>query len=155
MFFEELRDLPGMFPGLNETGFYIAGSHWFVDWILMPVVLAGLKIGPRAAAGPLGRLLWWGMRNFPRPPYTTLLKVEAVGESDGGPATFTATVAHPDAYELTAIPVVACLLQWMDGVARRPGLWIMGHLVEPARLFRDMQRMGVRVAATKTSAVLT
>ncbi len=150
MFFEELRELPGMYPSLRQAGFYMAGSHWFVDWFIMPLVLAGLKIGPRAVEGPLGRLLWWGMQTFPGPPYITLLKVEAAGESGGAPATFSATVAHTDGYELTAIPVVACLLQWMDGAARRPGLWMMGHLVEPERLFRDMQRMGVQVAATLT-----
>jgi saccharopine dehydrogenase (NAD+, L-lysine-forming) len=48
----------------------------------------------------------------------------------------------------TAIPVVACLLQVLDDSARKPGLWTQAHIVEPARLVRDMQRMGVEVQLT-------
>jgi len=90
--------------------------------------------------------MWWGMQNLPRPPHRALLKVEASGEKDGRPARFEMAVSHGDAYELTAIPVVACLEQVLDGSARRPGLWMMGHLVDPLRLFRDMEEMGVRVS---------
>jgi saccharopine dehydrogenase (NAD+, L-lysine-forming) len=54
------------------------------------------------------------------------------------------TVAHPDGYELTAIPVVATLLQYLDGSARKSGLWMMGHFVEPTRLMKDMAIMGVQ-----------
>jgi saccharopine dehydrogenase (NAD+, L-lysine-forming) len=72
--------------------------------------------------------------------------VEASGEKDGQPARVQLAVSHPDGYELTAIPVAACLLQWLDGSARKPGLWMMGHLAEPLRLFEDMQRMGVEIS---------
>jgi hypothetical protein len=56
-----------------------------------------------------------------------------------------ARIAHPDGYEMTAIPVVAYLLQYLDGTARKDGVHMMGHIVEPARLFNDMQKMGVQV----------
>jgi saccharopine dehydrogenase (NAD+, L-lysine-forming) len=41
--------------------------------------------------------------------------------------------------------VVAALLQYLDGSARKPGLWMIGHLVEPVRLLKDMENMGVQV----------
>jgi len=145
MFFEELRSLPELYPSLKEVGFYISSTHWMVDWVIYPLAMVGLKIAPRRAVRPMGRLVWWGMQNLPKPPYQVLLKVEARGEKDGQPAAFEASVCHPDGYELTAIPVAACLLQVMDGTARRRGLWMMGHLAEPVRLFADMQRMGVEV----------
>jgi len=145
MFFEELGALPEMVPTLRELGFYISGSHWFVDYVLTLLVMAGLRIAPRQTKRPLGKLLWWGMQTFPKPPYLVLLKVVAGGEKDGKPMRWEASVSHPDGYELTAIPVVACLLQYLDGSARRPGLWMMGHLAEPVRLFKDMERMGVTV----------
>ncbi len=145
MFFEELRDLPTLFPSLREVGFYMADSNWVADWLVTPIVMAGLKIAPKRGLRPMGKLMWWAMQNFSRPPYTVLLKVIASGEKDGQPARVEASLAHPDAYELTSIPVAACLLQWLDGSARRPGLWLMGHLAEPQRLFADMQRMGVQV----------
>ncbi len=40
---------------------------------------------------------------------------------------------HEDGYELTAIPVVAFLMQYNK--VRRPGLYMMGHLAEPTQLF--------------------
>jgi saccharopine dehydrogenase (NAD+, L-lysine-forming) len=153
MFFEELRDLPAMFPTLRELGFYMAGSGWVVDWLITPLVFAGLKVAPRHGVRPLGRLLWWGMRTFAPPPPLTLLRIDATGERDGRPASVCATIAHEDAYELTAVPVVACLRQYLDGSAREPGLWMMGHLAEPLRLFRDMEQLGLRISTGGGRAV--
>ena len=58
-------------------------------------------------------------------------------------------ISHVDGYALTAIPVVACLLQYLDGEIRKPGLWFQGQFVEPDQFFRDMQKMGVEVHFTE------
>ena len=79
MFFEELRVLPQMYPALRELGFFMSGTHWLVDWIITPLVLGGLKLAPRRGIRPLGKLMWWGMQTFSKPPYRVLLKVEARG----------------------------------------------------------------------------
>jgi saccharopine dehydrogenase (NAD+, L-lysine-forming) len=52
---------------------------------------------------------------------------------------------HPDGYELTAIPVVASILQWLDGSARKPGLFWQALFVDPERFITDINRMGVCV----------
>ena len=83
MFLEEMRPLPEMYPSLQEVGFYMSETHWLVDWVIYPLAYAGLKIAPRQTMRPLGKLLWWGMQNLPKPPYLVLLKVEASGEKDG------------------------------------------------------------------------
>ena len=145
MFFEEMRCLPEMYPTLKETGFYISGSNWIADLLITPIVMVGLKIAPRRGLTPLGKLMWWGMQQSP-PPYVVALKVEAKGLKNGQHAQVQMRIEHPDGYELTAIPVVAFLLQYMDASARRPGVHMMGHLAEPNRLFADMERMGVRIA---------
>ncbi len=143
MFFEELRDLPRLYPSLKEAGFYISSTGWLSDTISM-LVLLGLKIAPHRGLKPLGRLLWWAMTKLPRPPYRVVLQVEAQGRKNGRPLQVRTRIEHADGYELTAIPVVALLMQYAK--VRRPGLHLMGHLAEPQRLFRDMQKMGVRVA---------
>ncbi|MCQ3936514.1 MAG: hypothetical protein DPW18_05635 [Chloroflexi bacterium] len=144
MFFEELRGMPGMFPTLKDTGFYIAGWNWFSDLIITPMVLIGLKIAPKRGIRPLGRLMWWAMgRN--KPPYIVAIKVEAKGWKNGQPAQFEARIAHSDGYELTAIPVAAYLRQYLDGTAHPCGIHMMGHAAEPVRLLKDMQMMGVEV----------
>lgn len=144
MFFEEMGPLPERYSSLSETGFFMAGAHWFVDWLVFPLAMMILKIAPRATK-TVGRLLWWGMTRFQKPPYRTELIVQARGMHAGQPTRFEASLAHRDAYELTAIPVAAAILQYLEGLGRRPGLHMMGHLADPRRLFTDMKRMGVKV----------
>jgi hypothetical protein len=144
MFFEELRDIPKIIPDLKETGFYISGSNWFADLIITPFILFGLKIAPKRGLRPLGKLMWWGMGKSSS-PYFAALKVEAKGQMEGNPAEVDVRIAHPNGYDLTAIPVVAYLLQYLDGTARKDGVHIMGHIVDPTRLLNDMQKMGVQV----------
>ena len=144
MFFAELRDLPAMFPSLKEVGFYISGAGWLSDLTTMLVML-GLKLTPRRGLRPMGRLTWWAMTKLSKPPYKVALLVEAKGQNNGRPLQVRVQIEHEDGYELTAIPVVALLMQY-DQV-RRPGLHMMGHLAEPKRLFEDMQRMGVCIKA--------
>ncbi len=144
MFFEELLDLPEMFPTLKDAGFYISGSNWFADLFVTPLVMVGLKIAPKRGLRPLGKMMWWAMQRS-RPPYLVALQVDAAGQRSGRSAQVRARIEHPDGYELTAIPVVAYLRQYLDGSARRPGLHLMGHIAEPARLFRDMEEMGAKV----------
>ncbi len=145
MFLEELRPLPSTFPSLRETGFYVSETHWVLDWVVMPITWAWLKIAPKAVHS-IGKFLWWGMATFHKPPYRVELQVQAAGPKEGRPVTIRSSVAHRDGYELTAIPVVAALLQYLDGFARKPGLWMMRNLVDPFRLIKDMERMGVTCA---------
>jgi saccharopine dehydrogenase (NAD+, L-lysine-forming) len=131
-----------MYPTLRDTGFYISGSNLLADLILTPIIFVGLKLAPKRGIRPLGKLMWWAMGKS-KPPYKVVLKVEAVGRLNGEPVRMEASIEHEDGYELTAIPVVALLMQ-LDRV-RTPGLHMMGHLAEPEPLFSDMERMGVRV----------
>lgn len=144
MFFEEMRDIPAMYPQLRETGFYISGSNWLADMLVTPLVFLGLKIAPKRGLRPLGKLMWWAMGKS-KPPYLVALTAEAKGLLKGKQAQVRVRVAHPDGYELTAIPVVAYLLQYLDGSARKSGVHLMGHIADPVRLFNDMQRMGAVV----------
>lgn len=144
MFFEELQCLPSMFPSLTETGFYISGSNWLADVVITPIIFLGLKLSPKRGVRPLGKLMWWAMGRS-GPPHLVSLIVDAQGQLNGRQARVQARIAHPDGYELTAVPVIAYLLQYLDGSARRPGLHMMGHLADPVRLFQDMEKMGVEV----------
>jgi saccharopine dehydrogenase (NAD+, L-lysine-forming) len=89
--------------------------------------------------------MFWGLKSFSKPPYGTLLKLETLGQKAGQHLEMDLTISHEDGYQLTAIPAAACLLQYLDGSIRKPGLWLQGHVVEPERLLSDMQRMGIKV----------
>jgi hypothetical protein len=83
----------------------------------------------------------WGMKYTTRPPYGAVLYLKAQGPG----RSLSMTVAHEDAYFITAAPAAACLLQYFDGIFSQPGLWRQGTLVEPVRFFEDLARLGVRV----------
>jgi saccharopine dehydrogenase (NAD+, L-lysine-forming) len=144
MMLEEMRALPKSFPALRETGFFVGGFNPVTDWIVMPLMMVGLKIMPRVSQ-QMERLMVWSLQNFSKPPYGTRLKLEAEGEKDGQHATFEMLLSHADGYVFTAVPVVAAILQWLDGSIRKPGLFTQGELAQPERLIRDMQRMGITV----------
>lgn len=145
MMLEELRPLPSLIPDLKETGFYVGGFNSVVDNVMMPLGYLLLKAAPRRGVKIFSKMLMWGLKTFSRPPYSTILKLDAQGIKDGQPHTFTLRIEHEDGYVMTAVPVVACLLQYLDSSIRKPGLWMQGLVVEPERLFTDMQRMGVQV----------
>ena len=145
MFLEEMRPLPDMIPGLEDTGFYVGGFNGVVDWVVVPLGMLLLWISPGAGSRAFGRMLGWGLRRFGRPPYGTLLQLEASGVHQGNPAELRVTVYHEDGYVLTAAPMAACLMRMLDGTARRPGLHYQALLVEPERMLTDLQRMGIEV----------
>ena len=145
MLLEEMRALPILFPTLSDTGFYVGSFNWFVDWVIMPVSMVAMKLSPRAAVRPMGRWMHWGLKKFSKPPYGTILQVEAAGKKNGQSKPMQVTISHPDGYLFTAIPVAACMLQYLDGSIAAPGLWLQALVVEPNRFMLDMQRMGITV----------
>jgi hypothetical protein len=140
-----------LIPALRETGFFVGGFNWLADWVAMPLGMAALKLAPQRGLRPASNLLEWSLRNWSRPPYGTVLQLEASGMQQGQPAGLRIRLAHDDGYVLTAVPVVACMLQYLDGQIGQPGLHFQAHLVEPTRLVHDMARMGIAVQIEQTT----
>lgn len=145
MFFEELREIPLIFSTLNQTGFYMAGFNWIIDFLVFPFIFISLKLFPWISIKPMSKLMEWSLATFSKPPYGIVLKLESKGEQKGKAKNVEMQMTHKDGSYFTAIPVVACLLQYLDGSINKPGLWLQANVVEPNRFMEDMKRMGMEV----------
>ena len=146
----EIRLLPQMF-GLEEVGVYVAGFNWFVDNIVFPLVIILNKIRKGLGRHFLAKLFVWGANTFSSPQEGVVFILEAEGERNDKTVKVRIVAKHSDAYYFTAIPVVACLRQYLDGSIVKPGLWMMGHIVDPIRLMNDMERMGIKIQIQVTN----
>lgn len=150
MILEEMGALPEMFPTLRETGFYIAGSNWFVDWVVMPLLWLSGRVAPHLWVKPMAQLLYWGTRLYANPPYGAVMKLEACGWRGERRVQMSLQLFHPDPYLFTAIAAAAGVLQYLHGHGRKVGLWFAGHLYDPQEALQRMQAMGVRVHQEST-----
>ncbi len=145
MFLEEMGALPGLYPDLKDTGFYVGGFNWFVDYVVMLILYPILWLFPKRGGRPMGRLMLWGLKSFSRPPFGTLLRCEASGVKDGKQKSLALTISHPDGYFFTAAPAAACLLQYLDGAIQKPGLHTQAILSKPNRFMKDLKQMGIKI----------
>ena len=141
MFLEEFRPLPEFIPSLKEKGFYSAGFGGIVDYLVVPLAFLLLAIAPNRSRKLIAWLVEWGLKKTTRPPFGAVLQMKAQGTG----CSLVMTIFHEDSYVITAAPVVACLLQYLDGSIQKPGLWRQATLVEPVRFFEDLARLGVQV----------
>jgi saccharopine dehydrogenase (NAD+, L-lysine-forming) len=140
----EMSDLPERL-GIEELGAYVAGLNWFVDYLVTPLSFALGKVKRGLGREKLAQLMIWGSKRFKPEGEAVALVLEAEGEKEGKGVTVRMKAGHDDVYEFTAMPVAAFLLQYLDGSARKPGLAMMGHLVDPKRFVEDLERMGAEV----------
>lgn len=145
----ELQSMPAERFRSERAGAYMASVHPAID--LAGLLCSILRLDRSERGIRLGaRMIAWGTRRFAKPPLTTIVKLEATGRKEARPHRLVVTLEHEDAYVATAIPVVAALLQMLDGSARKPGVHVMGHVVDPERHLEDMERMGMKVSLSMT-----
>lgn len=143
MMMAEMKAMPELYPTLTETGFYVSGFHWVVDWFLTPFVMLVVKISPSQKRA-MGRLMNWGLRTFCTAPFGVQLKVETRGRNNGLMVEKSMSLRHEDGYAMTAIPVAATVLQYLSSI-RKAGVYLQGTVVETSQFLQDIKRMGIIV----------
>ncbi|NNE19925.1 MAG: hypothetical protein HKN10_15750 [Myxococcales bacterium] len=148
MYMHELEALPEQIPSLEETGFFISGFDWFTNNIatMLTMLLARMNISWLTRLA--GRFFFWSAGAFAKPPFLTVLQLEARGISHGADKTMLIRLSHEDAYWFTAIPVAACIFQWLEG-GHEPGLYFQSHFLKPATLVEVLSKLGIRVRVSE------
>jgi len=142
---EEMKPLPEIFPELRKTGFYIGGFNPITNNITTPLIMAGIKLLPWIKPETWGKLYCRSIKAFRKPPYGNILQVDAEGVLDGKSVKLQLALKHKDEYELTAIPIISMIEQLFDGSVRKYGLHRMALFIDPERMLKDIQEMGVDV----------
>lgn len=138
---DEMHAVAEALPGLRETGFYVGGFPNIVNYGVFPLMYAAVRIAPKRALLPAGRVLDRALRRLSRPPFATILQLDgAVGDEPLRPLL---RLRHEDGYLITAAPVVATVRQLL--ASPTPGVHLQGMLVEPTAFFADVAAMGVSV----------
>jgi Saccharopine dehydrogenase NADP binding domain len=140
----EMRNMPEIY-GLKATGVYVAGFNWFVDYIIFPFIMLSQMIRKGSLRHFWAKALIWGINSFSGGEEGIVFLLQAEGEKRGERQELVIRCEHYSAYDFTVIPVIAALKQYIDGSIRKPGLWMMSHIVDPARLLEDMGQMGVSI----------
>jgi len=146
----EIKPLPEML-GLRETGVFTTGFNWFIDYLVFPLMMLSQKIKKGSLRHFWAKMLIFGINKFSNAEEGVVFLLQAEGEKDGKRQRIEILSEHDSAYDFTIIPVIAGLKQYFTGSIRKPGLWMMGHIVDPDRLFADMEKMGVKIQTLITN----
>jgi len=136
---EEIKAIRETLPELKEAAMLMAGTHFFVDYVVLPLCMLLLKFGRRERAQ---KLFWWGWTSFQKAPYGTVLIADAW---DSGEEMVRLTVAHKDGYWLTAAVAAASANQFIDSPQEFLGYHQSASIVDEAKLLADLEEYGARV----------
>ena len=147
-FLHEFKYLPKNIPSLEETGFYMAGFNWFTDNIVTPLAIVTAYINVPWLSQLVGRFFFWSAGTFSKPPYISVLQLEASGIKNNKESFLKMTLSQEDAYLFTAIPVVACIKQYLKN-KHEPGFYFQANFVDASIFLHDLKEMGVAVMIEK------
>lgn len=130
---------------LQQMGLYVAGFNWVVDYFVFPLIMLFQKIKKGFALKLSQWLMYLGVNYFSPPEKGIAMVFKARGTKDSQPAACDILARAEDGYLFTALAVAACIKQYLSGMIKKPGIHLMGLVVEPEKLLSDMKAMGLEL----------
>jgi NAD(P)-dependent dehydrogenase (short-subunit alcohol dehydrogenase family) len=130
--------------GILNMGVYSSGFNWFVDNIVFPLTMLLQSVKKGLGKNTCGKLMHWGVAKFYNGNPGVEFKLIANGIKGGIEGNYVLEAYSSDAFEFTSLAVIACLKQYNDKLINRPGLHLMGNIVDEERFIADLKQMGIQ-----------
>jgi len=131
--------------GISNMGVYSAGFNPFVDNFVFPLIMLLQLIKKGFGKRICGKLMHWGIRKYYNNKPGVEFQLQATGIKDGKERNYTLRINSADAFEFTAIAVIASLKQYLDNSINNPDLYLMGNVVDENRIIEDLKKMGLQI----------
>ncbi|MFM9950544.1 MAG: saccharopine dehydrogenase NADP-binding domain-containing protein [Saprospiraceae bacterium] len=131
--------------GVSEMGVYSAGFNPFIDNFVFPFVMFLQFLKKGFGKRFCGKLMYWGIKKYYNNKPGVEFYLQAMGIKDGKKRNFTLKINSSDAFDFTAIAVIACLKQYLDNSINNPDLYLMGNVVDEKRVIEDLKLMGLQI----------
>ena len=130
---------------ISNMGVYSAGFNSFVDNVVFPLLMVLQYFKKGLGRRFCGKLMYWGIKKYYNNKPGVAFQLQATGLKDGKEKSYTLKMLSHDAFDFTAIAVVACLKQYLDDSIQRPGLYLMGNVADEKRIVADLKKMGLEI----------
>lgn len=131
--------------GISNMGVYSAGFNSFVDNFVFPLIVLLQLLKKGWGKRFTGKLMHWGIQKYYNNNPGVEFYLQATGIKDGKERDFALKIISPDAFDFTAIAVIACLKQYLNNTQLIPGLYLMGNVVDEKRIIEDLKIMGLQI----------
>lgn len=131
--------------GIDQMGVYSAGFNPFVDNVVFPLTMFLQTIRKGLGTNICGKLMHWGVNKYFKGEPGVEFKLIAHGIKDGLLRQYSMQALSTDAFEFTAMAVIACLKQYFGNRISAPGLYLMGNVVDKIEVIDDLKAMGIQI----------
>jgi len=131
--------------GLREMGVYSAGFNSYVDNFVFPLTMLLQYFKKGFGIKYCGKLMHRAIIKHFTGKHGVEFRLMAKGIKNGVESNYTLEAHSPNAFEFTAQAVVACLKQYLENHIDKPGLYLMGNVVNEKVLIEDLKGMGLTI----------
>lgn len=134
--------------GISNMGVYSAGFNPFVDNVVFPLTMLLQSVHKGMGTNLCGKLMHWGINKYYNGKPGVEFKLLAKGIKNGKETHYSVTAFSQNAFEFTALAVIACVKQYLDHSIHKPDLYLMGNVVNCTRTIEELRQMGIQISET-------
>ncbi|MBN8681148.1 MAG: saccharopine dehydrogenase NADP-binding domain-containing protein [Chitinophagales bacterium] len=132
---------------LRNAGVFAAGFGAYIDYFVFPLALLLGKINKRFSLRLCGKLMFNHIKkNLGKTPRVEIL-VKASGVTKGKTDKYCFQIFAQNGFDFTAAAVSICVAQYLNVQIVRPGLYLMGQIIEAQKVEKQLKDLGYPIVA--------